>query len=50
MFRSFFQGGFEGSSHRRTDLRQLDIIAASGHDVNAAGFTQPDRPMSAIGG
>jgi hypothetical protein len=36
MFRSFFQGGFEGSSHRRTDLRQLDIIAASGHDVNAA--------------
>ncbi len=35
MFRSFFQGGFEGSTHRRSDLRQLDIIAASGHDRNA---------------
>ncbi|WP_374611690.1 GTP 3',8-cyclase MoaA [Gordonia sp. (in: high G+C Gram-positive bacteria)] len=23
---------------------------AAGHEVNAAGFTQPDRPMSAIGG
>ena len=35
MFRSFFQGGFEGSSHRRTDMQQLDIIAASRHDVYA---------------
>src|SRR4051812_11627344 len=36
MFRSFFQGGFEGSSHRRADMRQLDVIAATGHDRNAA--------------
>lgn len=36
MFRSFFQGGFEASSHRRFDMRQLDVIAATRHDVNAA--------------
>ncbi len=32
MFRSFFQGGFEGSSQRRPDLSQLDVIAATHHD------------------
>ena len=35
MFRSFFQGGFEGSSHRRPDMRQLDAIAATRHDLHA---------------
>lgn len=32
MFRSFWQGGFEGSTHRRSDMVQLDTIAASRHD------------------
>ncbi len=36
MFRSFFQGGFEGSSQRRPDMRQLDMIAATHHDTLAA--------------
>lgn len=36
MFRSFLQGGFEGSTHRRPDGRQLDLIAATRHDVEAA--------------
>jgi beta-glucosidase/6-phospho-beta-glucosidase/beta-galactosidase len=31
-FRSFFIGGFECSSHRRTDRRRLDLIVATGHD------------------
>ncbi|MBV8911508.1 MAG: beta-glucosidase [Acetobacteraceae bacterium] len=35
MFRSFFQGGFESSSHRRPDASQLDMIAATDHDVRA---------------
>ncbi len=33
LFRSFFQGGFESSSHRRAhDRRRVDMIAASYHD------------------
>ena len=36
LFRSFFQGGFEASTHRRRDGRQLDIIAATRHDEHAA--------------
>lgn len=35
MFQSFLQGGFEASSHRRRDGRQLDVLAACRHDVNA---------------
>ena len=35
-FRSFIMGGFEGSSHRRADGRQLDLIDATRHDVFAA--------------
>jgi polysaccharide biosynthesis protein PelF len=36
VFRSFFQGGFESSSHRRAhDNRRLDMVAATGHDVHA---------------
>lgn len=35
LFKSFFQGGFECSSHRRKDLRRLDVIAATRHDVMA---------------
>lgn len=31
-FRSFMQGGFEASSHRRRDGRQLDVLAACRHD------------------
>jgi hypothetical protein len=30
LFRSLFMGGFEGSSHRRRDGRQLDLVAATG--------------------
>lgn len=36
LFASFFQGGFECSSHRRHDGRRLDLIAATGHDRHAA--------------
>ncbi|GGE03533.1 glycosyl transferase family 1 [Aureimonas endophytica] len=33
LFRSFFQGGFESSSHRRAhDRQRIDMIAASYHD------------------
>jgi polysaccharide biosynthesis protein PelF len=35
MFKSFFQGGFECSTHRRKDLRRLDVIAATRHDQYA---------------
>lgn len=31
-FRSFFQGGFECSTHVRKDGRRLDLISATGHD------------------
>ncbi|MDT7950747.1 MAG: beta-glucosidase [Acetobacteraceae bacterium] len=37
MLRSFFLGGFEGSSHRRAgDGRQLDLVTATRHDERAA--------------
>ncbi|MBL6454745.1 beta-glucosidase [Belnapia sp. T6] len=36
MFRSFFLGGFECSTHRRADGRRLDLLAATGHDRRAA--------------
>jgi hypothetical protein len=32
LFRSFFLGGFECSSHTRPDGRRLDLIATTGHD------------------
>jgi len=41
MFRSFWQGGFEGSTHRRSDMVQLDTIGATGHDV----FAETDYRM-----
>jgi len=36
MFQSFFQGGFECSTHRRADGKRLDVIAATRHDAMAA--------------
>src|SRR3954470_4877950 len=36
LFESFFMGGFECSSLRRADGRQLDLIAATRHDASAA--------------
>ena len=37
LFKSFFQGGFECSTHRRAhDRQRLDVIAATGHDAQAA--------------
>ncbi|HXH15628.1 MAG TPA: glycosyltransferase [Sphingomonas sp.] len=37
LFRSFIQGGFESSTHRRAhDRKRVDVIAASHHDVLAA--------------
>jgi len=36
MFKSFFLGGFECSTHKRADGIRLDLIALSGHDVHAA--------------
>lgn len=35
MFASFFQAGFECSSHRRRDGVRLDLIRATGHDRHA---------------
>jgi hypothetical protein len=32
LFQSYFMGGFEGSSHRRRDGRQLDLLAMTRHD------------------
>lgn len=32
LFRSFFLGGFECSTHRRGDGKRLDLIAATAHD------------------
>jgi hypothetical protein len=36
LFASFFQGGFECSTHREQDGRRLDVIRATGHDRLAA--------------
>ena len=36
LFRSFFIGGFECSTHRRADGRRLDMVAATGHDRHVA--------------
>lgn len=36
LFRSFFVGGFECSTHRRRDGRRLDLSASTGHAANAA--------------
>jgi polysaccharide biosynthesis protein PelF len=35
LFKSFFQGGFECSTHRRKDFRRLDVISATRHDMYA---------------
>lgn len=35
LFRSFVQGGWECSSHRRRDGRRLDLLASTGHDAHA---------------
>jgi len=35
LFSSFMMGGFESSSHRRADGRQLDLIAATRHGARA---------------
>ena len=32
LFKSFFLGGFECSTHRRGDGQRLDLLAATGHD------------------
>ena len=37
IFASFFQGGFECSSHRRRDGVRLDLLRATGHDRHVAG-------------
>ena len=36
MFKSFWMGGFECSTHRRRDGRRLDLIGSTGHDRFAA--------------
>lgn len=35
LFKSFFAGGFECSTHRTRTGRRLDVIAATGHDQHA---------------
>jgi beta-glucosidase/6-phospho-beta-glucosidase/beta-galactosidase len=44
--RTFFVGGFEGSTHRRRDGRRLDVIASSQHDRFAR---QDYRRLVAVG-
>lgn len=36
LFESFYQGGFECSTHRLRTGRRLDLVAATGHDRHAA--------------
>lgn len=36
LFQSFFQGGFECSTHQLASGRRLDIIASTKHDISAA--------------
>ncbi len=36
LFDSFFLGGFECSTHKRADGIRLDLVALTGHDVQAA--------------
>ncbi len=35
LFRSFFQGGFECSTHRERDGRRLDVTRSTAHDIKA---------------
>jgi hypothetical protein len=35
VFRSFWQGGFECSTHRREDGHRIDVHATTGHDAHA---------------
>ncbi len=35
LFRSFFQGGFECSTHRERDGRRLDVTRSTAHDLKA---------------
>lgn len=43
LFRSFFLGGFECSTHRRRDGRRLDLLAGTRHDRLAAADYQALR-------
>ena len=36
LFRSWFLGGFECSTHRRSDGRRLDLLYSTGHDAHPA--------------
>jgi beta-glucosidase/6-phospho-beta-glucosidase/beta-galactosidase len=36
LFESFYMGGFECATHKRRDRRQIDVIATTRHDVEAA--------------
>lgn len=44
-FASFFQAGFECSSHRRRDGVRLDLIRATGHDKHAASDYRQCRDL-----
>src|SRR5690349_3775773 len=44
-FASFFQAGFECSSHRRKDGVRLDLIRATGHDRHALGDYRQCRDL-----
>ncbi|SHK07246.1 Beta-glucosidase/6-phospho-beta-glucosidase/beta-galactosidase [Roseomonas rosea] len=46
LFRSFFLGGFECSTHRRRDGRRLDLIRGTRHDVL---ITQDYRQLADMG-
>ncbi|MBO1075222.1 beta-glucosidase [Roseomonas marmotae] len=48
LFRSFFLGGFECSSHRRRDGRRLDLLATTGHDRLALADYQALRGQGIV--
>src|SRR5689334_1662927 len=44
-FASFFMGGFECSSHRRSDGVRLDLIRATGHGTHVLGDYRQCREL-----
>ncbi|NJM55881.1 MAG: beta-glucosidase [Verrucomicrobiae bacterium] len=46
LFRSFFLGGFECSTHRRHDGRRLDLVESTGHD---RWYREDYRRLRALG-
>ena len=48
-FASFFQAGFECSSHRRRDGVRLDLIRATSHDRHVRGDYRQCKELGVLG-